>query len=93
MQLTLEGSRWLASGELCRETCAAFRELLLRAVEAGDGVSVLDLSGVERIDMHGAQLLASFLGASSEHRIEQPSEPVREFLQRVGAYARLVHAP
>jgi len=90
IRLAVQGSRWLASGSLGVDSCVAFCELLRLAAGANDEANVLDLSGVESIDMKGVQVLAAFLRAAPGNRIEAPSVPVRAFLSRVGALTTLV---
>ena len=93
IRLAIQGSRWLASGSLGTASCAAFCELLLLATNTSDEGRVLDLSGVESIDMKGVQVLAAFKAAAPGNRIEAPSEPVQAFLARVGALEKLVSFP
>ncbi|MGC4087727.1 MAG: hypothetical protein QM756_07490 [Polyangiaceae bacterium] len=90
IRLSVQGTRWMASGALVSESCTAFCELLLGACDSSNEPAVLDLSGLESIDMHGVQVLGAFLRGSPHYRIEAPSEPVRAFLTRVGAFSLLV---
>lgn len=92
IRLSVQGTRWIATGSLRAEACSSFRELLLLAENSLDPVAprVLDLSGVDSIDMPGVQVLAAFVATSPRHRIEAPSEAVRELLTRVGALTQLL---
>ena len=90
IRLAVQGSRWLASGSLRADSCVAFCELLRLAADSHGEANVLDLSGVESIDMKGTQVLAAFLRTAPGNRIEAPSEPVHAFLSRVGALTTLV---
>lgn len=91
IRLSVEGSRWLASGTLGADSCASFRELLLLAessTPAGEPRE-LDLSGVESIDVKGVQLLAAFVATSAAHRLLGASDAVRTLLTRLGALTLL----
>lgn len=84
IRLNYQDSRWLATGSLTGQASTGFCELLLLA-GACDEALILDVSGVERIDMHGVQTLAAFVNSGSGNRIEKPSAAVRNYLARVGA--------
>ncbi len=91
MRLSVEGSRWLASGSLGADACASFRELLLLAESSAPTGEPreLDLSGVESIDVKGVQVLAAFVATSPSHRLLGASDAVRTLLSRLGALTLL----
>ncbi|HET9934140.1 MAG TPA: STAS domain-containing protein [Polyangiaceae bacterium] len=95
IRLSVEGSRWRASGSLGADACASFRELLLLAESAAPAGEPreLDLAGVESIDVKGVQVLAAFVTTSRSHRLCDASDSVKSLLTRLGALSLLDTTP
>jgi ABC-type transporter Mla MlaB component len=76
-------------GSVTAESVAELRELLLLGADCDDP-QVMDLSGVEALDVKGVQLLAAFLKTQNGNRIERPSAAARALLLRLGAFPELL---
>ncbi|MFZ5896137.1 MAG: STAS domain-containing protein [Myxococcota bacterium] len=82
--LTKVGDRLIAAGSITSDSVDGFRELLHLLISNDACAEVIDLSGVEHIDLEGAQLLAEFVETRPDIRLERPSPTARELFGRIG---------